>query len=142
MANTNFGGVQISDGQSVPTSLQPNNYGDVSHFNAGNISTGTTKLERVMGRAGTIVDVRAYAETAPVTTSIIIDVMKNGVTLFTTSGNRPTIAAAGNASTTTLPDILTFAKGDRLRFDVIQVGTGTTGADVAMAVTFKTPHVA
>ena len=64
-----------------------------------------------------------YLQNYMIPPSFIVDVMKNGVTLFTTSANRPTIAIAGNASTIVLPDILTVAVGDRLRIDVIQVGS-------------------
>jgi hypothetical protein len=142
VANTNFGGVQVSDGQSAPTSLLPNGLESLDWFNAGAIAVGVKKYERVMGFAGTIIDVRAYAETAPTTSSIVIDLMKNGVTMYTTAGNRPTISAAGNPSTTLLPDVLTFVAGDWLRFDVIQVGSGTPGSDVAISATTKTGNLA
>ena len=71
-----------------------------------------------------------------------MDVMKNGVTLFTTSANRPTIAIAGNASTTTLPDVTLIVTGDRLRVDVIQIGSGTAGSNLYVTVAVRVVNVA
>lgn len=71
----------------------------------------------------------AYSKVAPTGASIIVDVNKNGTTLYTTQGNRPTIAIGSNASTTTLPDVLTFAANDILSVDVDQVGSTIAGGD-------------
>lgn len=141
-ANSNFGGVQISDGQSVPTSLQPNNAEAYTSFIAGVQTTGTEKVGVLVPVAGTITDVRAYLTTAPTTSSFIVDLMKNGTTMFSTSGNRPTIAASGNASTTVLPDVVSVAVGDRLRWDIIQIGSGTAGSNLYLAFTIKQANVA
>jgi hypothetical protein len=119
LANTNFGAVQVSDGYSGPTALLPGNGEAYPMFLAGAQTTGTEKLGFMVAVAGTITDVRAYLTAAPTTSSFIVDVMKNGVTLFTTSANRPTIAATANASSTTLPDIVSVAVGDRIRVDII-----------------------
>ena len=110
-------------------------------FIAGNQSVGTNKCTWVIPNDSYIVDVRADAGTAPATTALIVDVNKNGTTVFTTQANRPTIAAAGNASTTVLPDVTAVAAGDRLSFDVDQVGTGTVGADLAVTVTLRNKKV-
>lgn len=103
----------------------------------GGVTTGVKKDFTIVGVAGTIVDVRAYLDTPPVGSSFIIDVNKNGTTLFTTQANRPTILAAANASSTTLPDVVAIAAGDRLSLDVDQVGSGTAGSDLYLAVTIK-----
>jgi hypothetical protein len=143
MASTTFGAVQVTDSHSgTPTTLEASHISEWQVFLAGNQSTGTKKAQYLVPYAGTIVDVRAYADTAPATQSIVLDLMQNGTTMFSTTGNRPTIAASGHASTTTLPDVVAVAAGDRLRLDVIQVGTGTVGADLTFTVSIKRAHVA
>ena len=120
----------------------PNFYITFHHWISGNASAAADKNYWLVPVACTVTDVRAYANTAPTTQSLIVDVNKNGTTLFTTQGNRPTIAAAGNASTTTLPDVTSLAAGDRLSYDIDQVGSGTVGAGVSVVVTAKLNHVA
>lgn len=74
------------------------------------------------------------AATAPVTTSLIGDVRKNGTAIYTTTGNRPAIAAAGNANTpTAVPDTKYVAAGDYLNAEITQVGSGGAGSDVTIA---------
>lgn len=85
----------------------------------------------------TIVDCIAYVKTAPTGQSIIIDVNKNGSTIYTTQANRPTIAAAAQISTATVPDALTLTQSDILSVDVDQIGSGTAGADLAVVVLIK-----
>jgi hypothetical protein len=142
VANSNFGGVQVSDGYAAPVSLLPSSLEVYQFFQGGGQSVGTEKQGILVPVAGTITDVRAYLSTAPTGSSFVVDVMKNGVTLFTTSANRPTIAAAANASSTTLPNVTAVAVGDQLRVDVIQVGATIAGSNLYVTVTVKQPNVA
>lgn len=137
MGQTNFGTVGVSDGYTSPVVVSPYGVSEWDTWIAGGQTVGTMKQEIVMGSGGTITDVRAYIETAPTGSTFVVDLMKNGVTMFTTSGNRPTIAAGANASSTTLPDVVAFAAGDRLRIDVIQVGSTVAGSNLACTVTYK-----
>ncbi len=133
----------IADGAVTPAKLSAPNAEETIHFFiAGGQTTGVKKAGALVGVAGTIVDVRAYLDTAPTTSSFIIDVNKNGTTVFSTQGNRPTIAAAGNASSTTAPDVTALAAGDRLSFDIDQIGSGTAGSDLYVSVTIKRTLVA
>jgi len=86
------------------------------------------------GRTLTVDAVYASIGTAPTGSSLIVDVKKNGTTLFTTTGNRPTISASGFVSTTTLPDVRTVADGDYLTFDVLQVGSTIKGSYLNITV--------
>jgi hypothetical protein len=104
---------------------------------SGNLTVGTGK-HRIYNDTGgqlTIRSVRASVGTAPVGASIICDVLKNGASVFTVTGNRPAIAAGANTSgkvtaigTTTLND------GDYLTVDVAQIGSSTPGADLVVQV--------
>lgn len=106
-------------------------------FIAGAQTAGTKKGGLVVGVACTIVDVRMHADTAPTGASLIADVNKNGTTVFTTQGNRPTIAISGTDSTTVAPDVTALAAGDRLSFDIDQIGSTIAGSDLYVSVTVK-----
>lgn len=100
------------------------------------ISTGTIRYR--FPWAATILGVTAAVNTAPVGASIIADVKKNGTTIFTTTGNRPTIAAGTNATTTEpTPDVTTIAAGDYITVDIAQVGSTTAGSDLTVIVRYK-----
>jgi hypothetical protein len=67
--------------------------------------------------------------------STVVDVNKNGVTLFTTSGNRPTLAFDdANGWASSVPDVLTFAAGDVITLDIDQTATGAEDLVVALSV--------
>lgn len=93
-------------------------------------STGTRRLYNDTGDAVTIVAVRASLATAPTTTSVIIDVKMNGTTLYTTSGNRPTLTTGTNTVLATLPDIITWPSGDYLTVDVDHADTAASDLTV------------
>lgn len=97
------------------------------------ISAGTGRL--LLDAAATVVGVTAIVDTAPTGASIIIDVNKNGVTLFTTQGERPTITAGTNVTATAaVPDITSLVAGDYLTVDVDQVGSTINGANLTVQV--------
>lgn len=83
----------------------------------------------------TIKSVRAMIGTAPVGADIILDIHKNGTTIFTTQGNRPTIPDGANDSgEVTNMNITALAKGDYLTMDIDQVGIGTKGQNLVFIV--------
>lgn len=77
----------------------------------------------------TISKVKIYAKTAPTGASLIVDVNKNGTTIFTEQGKRPEIAISGNADDSDTPDITSLSEGDRLSFDIDQIGSIIAGGD-------------
>ena len=86
--------------------------------------------------AGTITNITATAGTAPVGSTLIVDVNKGGTTLFTTQGSRPTIADGGQDDTSSVPDVTSIAQNDILTVDVDQVGSGTAGSDLVVQVRY------
>ena len=83
---------------------------------------------------------RMRAGTAPTGASLIADINKNGVTMFTTQANRPTIAAGANsAGAVTLPDITALAAGDYVSVDIDQIGSGVAGSDLTVAIKVSVP---
>lgn len=82
-----------------------------------------------------ILGIYAACHTAPTGAAIIVDINKNGTTVFTTQGNRTTIAAGSNDSgSEDVPDVVTLASGDYLTMDIDQVGSSVAGAVVSVHV--------
>lgn len=142
MGKTNVDELDLATPLANSEIASPNHEETFHFFVSGSQTTGTKKAAALIGVAGTIVDVRAHLDTAPAGSSFIVDVNKNGTTLFTTQANRPTVLAAANASSTTAPDVTALAAGDRLSIDVDQIGSGTAGSDLYVSVTIKRANVA
>ena len=107
----------------------------VFHYHIkGDLNTTTGKQAIRMPFAGKISYVTAALITAPAGASAIVDLHKNGTTMYTTQGNRPTIAAGSTYVTATLPDVLTWAAGDVLQLEVDQKGSSTAGSDLSVVV--------
>jgi hypothetical protein len=77
--------------------------------------------------AMTIKAVWLYRTTAGASTSTILDLNKNGTTMYTTQANRPTIAFndGDNKVQATLPDVTSIAAGDIISVDTDQIEGGT-----------------
>lgn len=104
---------------------------------SGTLATGFGQTKFMFPRAATILSVRAVVGTAPVGSSVIIDLNINGTTAFTTQANRPTIAAASMSSSKVTPDNTAIADGDYLTVDVDQIGSTTAGADLCVVVEYQ-----
>lgn len=90
-------------------------------------------------RAGSIERVTLWRRTAGSSGSTVVDVNKNGTTLYTTQSNRPTVtqAAGDNAiDATTDFDVTTFAQDDRIEVDVDAVEAGSP-LDLAVIITVR-----
>lgn len=84
---------------------------------------------------GDIVAIRAMIETAPTGAPIVLDINKNGVTIFTTQGNRPTIAIGANDSgEVTNMDLTAIVKGDYLTLDIDQIGSTVAGQNLTLLI--------
>ena len=97
--------------------------------------TGVHRLYNNRTTAWTINGVRASVGTAPTGAAIIIDIKVNGTTIFTNQANRPTIAAAANASSyVTNMDVTSVPAGSYITVDVAQVGSTIPGSDLTVQV--------
>lgn len=104
---------------------------------SGNIPTftGAARIYNDTGTIQTITSVRATVGTPPTGQALIVDVNKNGTTIFTTQANRPTIAAGTNTSgEVTNMNITAINPGEYLTVDADQVGSGNPGADLVVQV--------
>lgn len=104
-----------------------------SYQGALTVTTGVSQLP--MDQTWTIASVVARVSTAPTGASILVDVNKNGTTIFTTQANRPAIAATTNASSVvTNMNVTSLTAGDYLSIDVDQIGSTIAGSDLVVAV--------
>lgn len=141
MSETNFQGDVDFDTELAAEDIAADASFVINHFGAGAQTAAARKYEAVVPVACTLVTYRGRAETAPTGSTMILDVNKNDVTLFTTQGNRPTAAIGSKDFSTTAPDITAFAAGDRVSIDVDQIGSTIAGSDLAFTMLFKTELV-
>lgn len=102
----------------------------------GTLTVGTGKARMPVHRPITIANIRANCGTAPTGAAILIDVNKNGTTLFTTQGNRTSIAVSGFADTASTPDVTTATTDDYITVDIDQIGSTIAGADLTVTIEY------
>lgn len=109
----------------------------ITFSQSGTLTTGTGASRWSAPAAMTITNVRASVGTSPTGSTLIVDVNKNGTTIFTTQGNRPTIAISSNADTAAVPDVTAVAANDYLTVDIDQIGSTVAGADLTVQIEFE-----
>lgn len=106
----------------------------------GSLTTATDVAGFVVPSEATISMVYIRCQTTGTSGNTIIDVNKNGTTIFTTQANRPTLAyndSDGIASG--VPDVASFTTGDLITIDIDEVATGAANLDVCVVVTALAP---
>lgn len=85
-----------------------------------------------------VVGALAMLNTSPTGAAVILDVLKNGASIYTNTNNRPTIADGGNTSQIPIPqpDINTAVLGDYFQVNILQVGSTTPGADLSIVIVY------
>ena len=73
----------------------------------------------------TIESVRMAVIESPAESDLIVDILTNDTTLYTTTANRPTIAIGDTRIDAHLPDITSLNALDILTFEVAQAGTAS-----------------
>jgi hypothetical protein len=86
--------------------------------------------------AATIIQVRARLQTAPTGADVILDINKNGTSMYLTATN-PTIAAGANDSGNAVPDATTMAAGDYLSVDIDQIGSTIAGSNLVVVIEWE-----
>lgn len=100
---------------------------------AAYVTTGQGRVYIESSR--TITRVRASVGTAPTGASLIVDVLKNGTSIYNvTPANRPTIAAGTYTALGGTPDTTTFVNGDYITVSVLQIGSGVAGSDLTVSI--------
>lgn len=73
----------------------------------------------------------------PTGASILVDVHKNGTTIFTTQANRPEIAVSTDQSAHEVPDVSAVSAGEYITIDIDQVGSTLPGTDLTVIVEWR-----
>ncbi len=87
----------------------------------------------------TIQDVSASMGVVPTGASVIVDVHHSGTTIFSTQGNRPTIAISGNfdVSSTADGDVTVVADSGYLTVNIDQIGSTIAGQNLVVQIRYK-----
>ncbi len=102
----------------------------------GTLSSGVGRSKFFIPGPINIGNVRASVGTAPTGADLIIDVNKNGTTIFTTQISRPKIFAGQTTVSNSTPQITQLTTGDFLTVDIDQVGSLNPGADLTVQIEF------
>lgn len=96
--------------------------------------------------AGEVLEVIATVGTAPTGGPLVVELQKTpaaggaATSIYTTTANRPTIAAgaftSATAGATGDPDVRGFAQGDVLSLNIVTVGTTVAGSDLDVTVAY------
>jgi hypothetical protein len=85
--------------------------------------------------AGNIGTVEINVGTAPLGQAVIVDILKNGTSIYNlTPANRPQIAAGGSTGTGGAPDSPAVLTTDRLTVKIAQVGSTLAGAALTVQI--------
>ncbi len=103
---------------------------------SGNIAVGSGTHRAYANEDRSVTTCIAFVDTAPTGATAIFDVNKDGTTLYTTQGNRPTISISGFVSTETAPDVTAWSADSYLQSDIDQVGSSVTGADASLVAIY------
>lgn len=95
------------------------------------------RLYNTLGRSVTISKVLLSVATAPTGAALIVDIHKDGTTIFTTQSNRPQVAAGANSGYTTTIEVATWADGEYLTMHIDQVGSTVAGADMVVHIVYQ-----
>jgi hypothetical protein len=101
------------------------------------VVSGTLRIPNVTGRTLTMSKVYLIIDTAPVDASIIVDIHKDGTTIFTTQGNRPAITTGNTTGQSTSLDVTSWADGSYLTMDVDQIGSTTAGSNLTVVIVYQ-----
>lgn len=106
---------------------------------SGTLSVGasTIILPNATGRTLVISKVYLIVGTAPTGAAILVDIHKNGTTIFTTQSNRPTIADGATSGNTTTIEVSSWDDGEYLTMEIDQVGSTVAGSDLTVAVVYS-----
>ena len=91
--------------------------------------------EAIMSRPGTFIGEVGHSTTAPVGSALVLDIEKNGVTIY--ASTKPQFAASATAITAGVLTTTSFVSGDRVTFKVTQIGSSAVGQGVRFMLKCK-----
>ena len=125
--------LEIYDGSfGTPTAVAGENL-PFTHAGPLQVGIGTTAYP-IKGGTFTILTVAAMLASAPTGSSVIIDVNKNGTTIYGNQSFRPTIAAAATQAVAGTHSVSQVTDGDYITVDIDQVGSVSPGAHLVVVI--------
>jgi len=107
---------------------------EISYTVTGDLTVAAGAIRWYVRENITIQNVYVHVSTAPTGASLIVDVNKNGTTIFTTQGNRPTITASSFLDSSSTPDVTSATAGDYFTIDVDQIGSTVAGSNLVVRI--------
>jgi hypothetical protein len=101
------------------------------------VSSNPLRIHNNFGGSRTITKVQLAVDTAPTGSAIIVDIHKNGTTIFTTQANRPQIAISANSGNSTSIDVSDWAEDEYLTMHIDQIGSTVAGSDLVVHVIYE-----
>jgi len=96
---------------------------------------GATRVYNTMGISFNVTKVLIAVDTVPnAPNSVIVDVHKKGVTIFTNQAHRPEIAVGNNEGETTTIDIPAWVDDDYFTVDIDQIGSPASDLTVHITI--------
>ena len=92
------------------------------------------RFYNLFGIARTISKVAISLGIAPTGAAVIVDVLKDGVTIFTNQAHRPQIAAGANYGETTTIDVASWVAGTYFQVQVSQYGSVVPGSHLTVQI--------
>lgn len=109
----------------------------IAYRRPGTVSVSSAGTGLRLPYAITIIGVAVSVDTAPTGADLIVDVNRNGTTIFSDQSQRPKVAAAATFGGETFGmTTKTAAAGDRLTVDVDQVGSTVAGAELTVFIRY------
>ena len=102
----------------------------------GAVTVGDKPFRWYPPRRSNIKSVATFVGTAPSGDSLIVNVKKNGSTIFTTTANRPAILPGTFFALSGAPDTKLIEVTDFLTVEVAQIGSSVAGSDLVAQVRF------
>ncbi len=97
-------------------------------------ASGTLRMYNKWGRSISISNVFTAVSTAPSGSALIVDINKDGTSIFTDQSKRPLIVSGAYTDTSDTPDIQAWANDSYLTMDVDQVGSTVAGSNLVVHV--------
>lgn len=88
----------------------------------------------IMGGVYTLESIAGRASIPPGGSDIIVDILKNNVSIFTNPADRPTIAEGTNNAVIGDFGTVTFVDGDFVEVLIVQVGSAAPGENLVMSI--------
>lgn len=125
--------LEIYDGSfGTPTAVAGEN---LPFTQAGPLQVGIgTTAYPIKGGTFTIVSVAARLAAAPTGSSVIVDVNKNGASIYGNQSFRPTIADGGYDAAVGTHSVSQLVDGDYVTVDIDQVGSTSPGSHLVVVI--------